>query len=1022
MPKAQRPPRSGHPGLTVCGRTGPPPCSEVDRAWEGATPGEDPRNPPFAATPQHLRTLSSPLLTRCQLRRDSRSRVWRMRPRRCDVGTPAPEATQERPHASRPALSAADAAGRAHLTPEATPRGTPGHARSPPAPGSRLRPHGPATATPLRPATSPRGLPRQDPHSDTWSQAPLKDTASRTPTGDQLPPFAPGTATPLRPLVVAPPLANSQARPLQVLPAGPTLLMTRSTRPCPSQLQELLWKSGHPPLCGVDAPRATPRRPPAGPALQGPLPGTDGPAVPAPDGPLHLGSKAPPPASRSTWAPRPRPRPAAPPGLQGPAPGQPLHLGSKARPSLRQASPPAGCSTWAPRPRPRPAAPPELQGPPLARSGARSPAAGQAQRLQMEPEARVLRSAGGFGRAQRLLAAASWLPCVALGLALGSEPLLTALPAHHCWPDPKLLPPALRNLRGPALLDASVPRLGSVRTPSPCQLLRYPEPGPRGRPNGTRPCTRGWHYTLPAAGLLSSPVTQWNLVCEDAWKVPLEQTSHLLGWLLGCVVLGAACDRFGRRAVFVLSLVLATGLGATEALAASFPALVALRLLHGGALAGVLLALYVAREYCAPWGAPTWKVRLVPSLTHRWDPHQPGQPRPQPPRVPPGLELCDPPHRLAFCVGAGLFLVAGRLLLPGLALLARDWRLLQGLGALATGLLLPFWGFPALLPESASWLLATGQLVRARKVLWRFEEAGSTGPEDSSEEEHAPATGPGAPPAGSPPPRLHWVLELRHSRVACRNGLILGFSSLIGGGLGASFLRGLALTEAFYLPYFLAAGLEAAAAVLLLLTADRWGRRPVLLLGTLVAGLASLLLLAGTQHLPGWAAWMLSVLGLLAAQAVSALSGLFAAEVLPTVTRGAGLGLVMGAGFLGQAAAPLADLPGRRGFFLQHVVFASFAVLALLCILLLPETRGRRLPATLQDAHRLRRSPLRRARPLQDRLPLLPPARPCGGSRACTSPSPESGPPAGPAGAPPESVPPPRVPLGAWGRGSRGAV
>lgn len=35
---------------------------------------------------------------------------------------------------------------------------------------------------------------------------------------------------------------------------------------------------------------------------------------------------------------------------------------------------------------------------------------------------------------------------------------------------------------------------------------------------------------------------QWNLVCENGWKVPLEQTSHLLGWLLGCIILGMGCD------------------------------------------------------------------------------------------------------------------------------------------------------------------------------------------------------------------------------------------------------------------------------------------------------------------------------------------------------------------------------------------------------------------------------------------------------------------------------------------------
>ncbi|EAW66740.1 hCG2040526, isoform CRA_b [Homo sapiens] len=123
----------------------------------------------------------------------------------------------------------------------------------------------------------------------------------------------------------------------------------------------------------------------------------------------------------------------------------------------------------------------------------------------MEQEARVLRAAGGFGRARRLLASASWVPCIVLGLVLSSEELLTAQPAPHCRPDPTLLPPALRALRGPALLDAAIPRLGPTRAASPCLLLRYPDPAPCTRPgprpaparNGTRPCTRGWLYALP---------------------------------------------------------------------------------------------------------------------------------------------------------------------------------------------------------------------------------------------------------------------------------------------------------------------------------------------------------------------------------------------------------------------------------------------------------------------------------------------------------------------------------------------
>ncbi|KAB1260754.1 putative solute carrier family 22 member 31 [Camelus dromedarius] len=447
----------------------------------------------------------------------------------------------------------------------------------------------------------------------------------------------------------------------------------------------------------------------------------------------------------------------------------------------------------------------------------------------------------------------------------------------------------------------------------------------------------------------------WSLECEDGWTGPLGPVEHLLGWLLGCVLLGLGCDRFGRRPVFVASLVLATGLGAGEVLAASFPTLMALRQLHRGALAGASLALYVARECrgCLLEG------------------------RGQATYVCSGLELCDPPHRLAFSMGASLFSVAGTLLLPGLALLAQDWRFLQGLSALVTGTLLLFWGSPALFPESPCWLLATGQSARARKILWHFAEASGVNPEDSSEEESSLATELDVLCAGSPQPRHHWVLELRHTRVAWRNGLILGFSSLIGGGIRTSFLRSLTPGEpTFYWPYFLVAGLEAAATIFLLLTADLWGRRPVLLLGTLVLGLASLLLLAGTQYLPSWTVLSLSVLGLLASQAVSALSSLFSAEVFPTVTRGAGLGLVLGAGLLGQAASPLADVHGRQGFFLQHVVFSAFAILALLCVLLLPESRGRALPQSLQDADRLRRSPLLRGGPLQDHLPLLPASQP----------------------------------------------
>ncbi|KAL0621701.1 putative solute carrier family 22 member 31 [Plecturocebus cupreus] len=516
----------------------------------------------------------------------------------------------------------------------------------------------------------------------------------------------------------------------------------------------------------------------------------------------------------------------------------------------------------APRPRPQSPPGPGPSGP------ARSP-------RQTEQEAPVLRAAGGFGRARRLLAAASWVPCLVLGLALSSEALLTAQPAHHCRPDSALLPPAL--------LDAAIPRLGPTRVPSPCLLLRYPEPAR---------CARGWLYALPAAGLLRSPVTQVRPFpaarrpspraacrgpgCPFSALPGASAPGHppiLLGSPLGggprpdvdprvrrqlegpagaaepppglaaglCRpgVAAAACPplppRFGRRAVFVASLVLSTGLGASEALVASFPTLLVLRLVPGGTLAGALLALCLAQLQAAG-------VHIS---------------------ICPCREPCDPPHRLAFSVRAGLFSVAGTLLPPGLAVLVQDWRLLQRLGALMSGLLLLFWGFPALFPESPCWLLATGQVPEPGRSCGTLQKPAVCTPrmapwgrtpwlqvrhwagrreiqalEEGFGEARPALHSPSAPhvsaaaelamlSAGSPQPRYHSPLGLLHTRVTWRNGLILGLSSLVGGGVRASFLRSLApQVLTFYLPYFLEAGLGAAALVFLLLMADRWALWP----------------------------------------------------------------------------------------------------------------------------------------------------------------------------------------------------
>ncbi|CAF98818.1 unnamed protein product, partial [Tetraodon nigroviridis] len=113
-----------------------------------------------------------------------------------------------------------------------------------------------------------------------------------------------------------------------------------------------------------------------------------------------------------------------------------------------------------------------------------------------------------------------------------------------------------------------------------------------------------------------------------------------------------------------------------------------------------------------------------------------------------------------------------------------------------------------------------------------------------------------------------------------------------------------------------------------------------------------------------------SVVGLFASQAAASLSILFTAEIMPTIIRGSGVGVVVALGCLGRLSSPIMDLKNHYGYFLHHVVYSCLALLAVLSILLLPESKRKPLPQSLADGEQYRRPPLSRRR-RRDNVPLL---------------------------------------------------
>ncbi|KAM4643310.1 LOW QUALITY PROTEIN: putative solute carrier family 22 member 31, partial [Amazona ochrocephala] len=245
---------------------------------------------------------------------------------------------------------------------------------------------------------------------------------------------------------------------------------------------------------------------------------------------------------------------------------------------------------------------------------------------------------------------------------------------------------------------------------------------------------------------------------------------------------------------------------------------------------------------------------------------------------------------------------------------------------------------PALLLESARWLLATQQLERARETLQALAKGNGSGSDNSSchQESHLGACW---KPClrGSPQPWYHALCKIFSTRVIWENSVILGFVMFISFGICHCFTCNLSPCLPHFSCYFVLVGTKATAC-LFFLTAEHFGHHTILLLCTILTGISSLLVLALTQYLLDLIILTSSVVGITASHAITMLSIFFASKVLPTVVRGTRLGLVLGASFMCKALAPITAIPNSHSF-LHHVVFTFFGILAILSIMLLPETQ-----------------------------------------------------------------------------------
>ncbi|KAM3603150.1 uncharacterized protein V6R79_017292 [Siganus canaliculatus] len=411
--------------------------------------------------------------------------------------------------------------------------------------------------------------------------------------------------------------------------------------------------------------------------------------------------------------------------------------------------------------------------------------------------------------------------------------------------------------------------------------------------NPTTGCRDGWEYDYEGR---RSFVTEFDLVCSDAWLVDMYQATLNVGFLVGSIAIGYLADRFGRKMSFLMSNLLNGIAGILVAVAPNYVSLLVFRTLYGFGVKGGWVAGYV----------------LITELV--------------------GVEF-----RRTVGVLYQMFFSVGILLLPLLAYYITDWRWLQVVITVPYILFLSYYWF---IPESPRWLLSQNRNSSAVEVTEAIAKENkktlSKNIETLTDDNADSSTVSFLDLVRTPNMRKHtFILSFNwFTSAVVYQGLIMRLG-ILGGNV--------------YIDFFISGMVEFPAAFLILFTIERIGRRLPFAAANIVAG-ASCFITAFIPDSMFWFKTVVACIGRLGITMAFEMVVFVNTELYPTFVRNFGVSVCSTLCDVGGIVAPF--LLYRLAVIwleLPLIIFGSLAFVAGGLVLLLPETRGVPLPDTIDD-------------------------------------------------------------------------
>ncbi|KAF7222966.1 solute carrier family 22 member 13 isoform X1 [Nothobranchius furzeri] len=507
----------------------------------------------------------------------------------------------------------------------------------------------------------------------------------------------------------------------------------------------------------------------------------------------------------------------------------------------------------------------------------------------------ILKSIGDFGLFQKLILIALSSPNFTQSFMLASLLFIQPDPERRCNTDwilrtaPNLSREEQLNLTLPREEDGTFSRC-QMFVPVDWDIATIRESGL----NDTTGCLSGWVY----GNMLyeATIVTDFDLVCSQSALVGVIQSVFLTSVLLGSFMFGPLAESFGRKRANQIPLVILFVFTVTTALCPN-------------------VYLYMASLCLMGFGGGGFRVNSI-ILSTEW--------------------IGVSKRSWGVCM-TQLFASVGQCFLAGTIFFIRDWRLAQLISAAPLALVVVYIWF---VPESARWLLSRGRTEEAKQLIVKAAAINKQPVPhsllDKIDVNNTPKNG--------------GIKLIFRSRRLTRYFLTVTLAWFcVNLSIYCLYLDMGSLGFSIFVTQLLFGAFEIPANLLSMWLLEVFGRK-ILFMSTIVTGgLSSMLILAVFQD-HAIAVTALAVAARFFLTWAGSVTFVYMQEVSPTSIRQTATALGSMSGRTGGLVAPLLNMLAVYHWAIPIAVSSSLTLVSGALGVLLPETRRKELPETVEDA------------------------------------------------------------------------